>query len=436
MLLEPIRAIPSIAIFGLGHVGLELTRILSRQEIELHLIDSREAMLAPERLGMPGESGVLADAVASITVHHLPVPETGLPLLPAGTHVLVMTHDHAEDLAITERALRTAGLGSIGLIGSKSKWVRFQKELRSVGLDDEALARVTTPDRHSRDHRQGARSHRRERGRQDAAAHRRGATKGRSCMTIELAAKTEVVGGDEILTPEALAFVEELHRRFGSTRESLLAKREERRATAARTGRLDFLAETQEIRDADWTVAPTPDALNDRRVEITGPAESAKMAINALNSGALVWLADLEDAASPTWDNVVAGVKNLRDVGQGHARVHLARGQALLLADRRAASHRRDPSSRLALPGAPRADRRCSGVRVPGRLRTALLPHRADPHRQRSRPVLLPAQDREPSRGAAVERRVRLCPGGAGHPAWNGAGNRPDRDDPGGLRDG
>ncbi len=145
MLLEPMRTIPSIAIFGLGHVGLELTRILSRQEIELHLIDSREAMLAPERLGTAGESGVIADAVASITVHHLPVPETGLPLLPPGTHVLVMTHDHAEDLAITERALRTADLGSIGLIGSKSKWVRFQKELRSVGLDDDDLARVTTP---------------------------------------------------------------------------------------------------------------------------------------------------------------------------------------------------------------------------------------------------------------------------------------------------
>lgn len=140
MLLEPIRAIPAIAIFGLGHVGLELTRILSRQEIELHLIDSREAMLAPERLGT-----AIADAVASITVHHLPVPETALPLLPSGTHVLVMTHDHAEDLAITERALRTDALGSIGLIGSKSKWVRFQKQLRSVGLDDDALARVSTP---------------------------------------------------------------------------------------------------------------------------------------------------------------------------------------------------------------------------------------------------------------------------------------------------
>lgn len=140
MLLEPIRETPSIAIFGLGHVGLELAMILSRHEVELHLVDSRAEMLDPERLG-----GVHRDPVASVTVHHLPVPETGLPLLPSGTHVLVMTHDHAEDLAVTERALRTAGLGSIGLIGSASKWARFQKQLRSVGLGDEELARVETP---------------------------------------------------------------------------------------------------------------------------------------------------------------------------------------------------------------------------------------------------------------------------------------------------
>ena len=145
MLLEPVRVVPSIAIFGIGHVGLELVRILSRHEIELHLIDSREAMIAPERIGAAGVSGVLADTVASVTVHHRPVPEAGLPLLPAGTHVLVMTHDHVEDLAITETALRTDGLGSIGLIGSSSKWARFQKQLRTVGHDDDALARVTTP---------------------------------------------------------------------------------------------------------------------------------------------------------------------------------------------------------------------------------------------------------------------------------------------------
>ena len=145
VLLEPVQPMPAIAIFGIGHVGFELLRILSRQEIELHLVDSREAMLAASRLGTVGEHGVLGDAVASITVHHLPVPEVGLALLPAGTHVLVMTHDHLEDLAIIETALRTETLGSIGLIGSSSKWARFQKQLRSVGHGDDALARVTSP---------------------------------------------------------------------------------------------------------------------------------------------------------------------------------------------------------------------------------------------------------------------------------------------------
>jgi xanthine dehydrogenase accessory factor len=151
MLLEPVRVVPSVAIFGIGHVGLELARILSRHEIELDLIDSRAEMIAPERLGTPGASGsqgspgALADAVANVRVHHLPVPEAGLALLPPGAHVLIMTHDHVEDLAIVDTALRTDGVASIGLIGSRSKWARFQKQLREAGHDDAALARVTTP---------------------------------------------------------------------------------------------------------------------------------------------------------------------------------------------------------------------------------------------------------------------------------------------------
>ncbi len=135
-------------------------------------------------------------------------------------------------------------------------------------------------------------------------------------MTIEFTT-TEVVGGEEILSAPALAFVEELHRRFASTREMLLSNRHVRRDVALRTGRLDFLIETQHVRDSEWQVAPSPEALLDRRVEITGPAQPSKMAINALNSGARVWLADLEDALSPTWDNVVASVKNLRDAATG-----------------------------------------------------------------------------------------------------------------------
>ena len=145
MLLEPVRVVPSVAIFGLGHVGLELARVLARQPIELDLVDSRAEMLAPERIGVPGTSGVLGDAVATVHMRALPVPEAALADLPDGAHVLVMTHDHVEDLAIIEAALRTDRLGSIGLIGSRSKWARFSAELRSAGHDEADLARVTTP---------------------------------------------------------------------------------------------------------------------------------------------------------------------------------------------------------------------------------------------------------------------------------------------------
>jgi malate synthase len=116
----------------------------------------------------------------------------------------------------------------------------------------------------------------------------------------------------EILTDEALAFVAELQRRFGHRRDELLDARAQRRGDAARTGRLDFLPETAHVRNADWVVAAAPADLVDRRVEITGPPEP-KMAINALNSGAKVWLADLEDANTPHWSNVIGGQVTLFD---------------------------------------------------------------------------------------------------------------------------
>ncbi len=118
--------------------------------------------------------------------------------------------------------------------------------------------------------------------------------------------------GDQILTAEALDFVAELQRRFGSRRDELMAARRARREEVARTGRLDFLPETAEVRAGHWRVAAAPGDLQDRRVEITGPPDR-KMAINALNSGARVWLADMEDASTPHWSNVVGGQINLRD---------------------------------------------------------------------------------------------------------------------------
>ncbi|MGW1323645.1 malate synthase A [Streptomyces antibioticus] len=123
---------------------------------------------------------------------------------------------------------------------------------------------------------------------------------------------------EEVLTEEALAFVAELHRRFTPRRDELLARRAERRAEIARTSTLDFLPETAAIRaDDSWRVAPSPAALNDRRVEITGPTDR-KMTINALNSGARVWLADFEDASAPTWENVILGQLNLIDAYTGN----------------------------------------------------------------------------------------------------------------------
>src|SRR5215218_5767813 len=124
------------------------------------------------------------------------------------------------------------------------------------------------------------------------------------------------VDAEPILTPEALRFVADLHRRFNPTRQNLLARRTVRQEELAAGGRLDFLTETRGIRDGEWQVGPAPAALNDRRVEITGPTDR-KMMINALNSGAKVYMADLEDALSPTWENVTVGQANLRDAVRG-----------------------------------------------------------------------------------------------------------------------
>lgn len=145
MLLEPVRVVPTVAIFGVGHVGLELARVLARHEIELWLIDGRAEMVEGARLGVPGRSGLFADAVATVRVRHAPVPEAVIADLPPGAHVVVMTHDHVEDLALVDQALRRGDLASIGLIGSRSKWTRFTSKLRELGHTDQDLARVTTP---------------------------------------------------------------------------------------------------------------------------------------------------------------------------------------------------------------------------------------------------------------------------------------------------
>jgi malate synthase len=118
----------------------------------------------------------------------------------------------------------------------------------------------------------------------------------------------------EILTPDALGLVADLHRELGSRRKELLAARAARQAEVSAGGTLDFLPGTRRIReDTSWRVAPPAPGLVNRRVEITGPTER-KMTINALNSGANVWLADFEDANTPLWENMVTGQLNLKDV--------------------------------------------------------------------------------------------------------------------------
>jgi malate synthase len=123
-------------------------------------------------------------------------------------------------------------------------------------------------------------------------------------------------GFERVLTPDAAAFVAELQRSFGNRRSSLLADRAERMERLASGELPDFLASTPQIRESEWTVADLPQDLSDRRVEITGPTDR-KMVINAMNSGASVFMADFEDANSPTWQNMVEGHINLMDAIDG-----------------------------------------------------------------------------------------------------------------------
>ncbi|HEY3530811.1 MAG TPA: xanthine dehydrogenase accessory protein XdhC [Nocardioides sp.] len=140
VLLEPLAVRPAVAIFGIGHVGLELARILARHDLDLHLVDSRPDHLGEEALAP------LADSDARVHVHHEAVlPELVLAELAPGTHVLVMTHDHAEDVALLDAALRAGHLGPVGVIGSSAKWARFRKTLLADGHDADAVDRIVTP---------------------------------------------------------------------------------------------------------------------------------------------------------------------------------------------------------------------------------------------------------------------------------------------------
>jgi xanthine dehydrogenase accessory factor len=139
LLLEPVPVRRSVAVFGLGHVGRELARVLVRHDLELHLVDSRASYVDEPALAP------LRDGPATVVAHHAPLPEVALGELPRGTHVLVMTHDHAEDFALCDAALRCGHLESIGLIGSSAKWRRFERGLGLEGHSPEAVARIRCP---------------------------------------------------------------------------------------------------------------------------------------------------------------------------------------------------------------------------------------------------------------------------------------------------
>ena len=231
--------------------------------------------------------------------------------------------------------------------------------------------------------------------------------------------------------PRPSAFLTDLQREFGERRLELLARRAERlrRLTGgAGDGELpDFLPETADVRDGDWRVAPIPDEIADRRVEITGPVDR-KMVINALNSGAKVFMADFEDSNSPTWENCIEGQRNLTDALE--RTISLDTGEKQYTLERRGRGAVR-AAARLAPRGAALRGRRRADVGLAVRLRPLLLPQ---PRAERA--LLLPAEARVAPRGAALERRLHLVAGAARRRARDDQGDRPDRDDPRRVRDG
>ena len=140
ILLEPLPVRPVVALFGIGHVGYELARILSRLPIQLLLVDSRAGQLDRVRLAD------VIDGAADVSIRHTLLGEQVLEQLPTGAHVVIMTHDHAEDYALCDSVLRLSQpLASIGLIGSSAKWTRFQAQLAAAGHSPAAIDRITCP---------------------------------------------------------------------------------------------------------------------------------------------------------------------------------------------------------------------------------------------------------------------------------------------------
>jgi malate synthase len=239
-------------------------------------------------------------------------------------------------------------------------------------------------------------------------------------------------GFETILTLPALELVVRLHRTFQARRQQLLAARVERARRLDAGERPDFLSETKAIRDGDWKVAPIPQALQCRRVEITGPVD-AKMVINAFNSGADSYMTDFEDSNSPSWSNQIQGQINL-----GHAirrTLTLEQGGKTYRLNERIATLQVRPRGWHLDEKHVLVD----GQRVSGGIFdfALFMFHNAKEQIARGAgPVLLPAEDGEPPRGAAVERHLRDDAERARPAAGHDQGDGADRDHPRGVRDG
>ena len=235
-----------------------------------------------------------------------------------------------------------------------------------------------------------------------------------------------------VLTPEAIAFVAKLTRTFGERREALLARRQERQAAFNRGHRPHFLPETKAIREGDWKVAPLPKDLLDRRVEITGPVER-KMIINALNSGANVFMADFEDANSPTWENVARGQLNLMDAVRRTISFDAENGKHYALNEKTAVLFVRPRGWHL-----PERHLEVDGKPVPGAFFDFGLFFFHNAKEQLARgtgPYFYLPKMESHLEGPALERRVPAGPAGAGHPARHHQGHRAHRDAARGVRD-
>jgi malate synthase len=235
-----------------------------------------------------------------------------------------------------------------------------------------------------------------------------------------------------ILTPEALAFVGDLARRFDDRRRELMARRETVQAGIDAGVCRTFCPKPRLIRDGDWTVAPVPTDLADRRVEITGPVDR-KMVINALNSGAKTFMADFEDSHCPSWSNTIDGQINLRDAVNRTIEFKNPAGKTYRLNDQTATLIVRPRGWHLVEKHVLVDGSRYRAAFLTSAFISSTTPKPSGP---RQRPLFLSAQDGKPPGSTPVERCLHCRPGGLGHPDRNHQGNGADRDHHGRLRDG